>query len=805
MKRALLGKPLVSERLHEEKLSRTVAAGVLSPDCISSSAYGTEEMLSILVPAVGAAAFSLVLPVTFAILAILAIVTLSYREVVSVYTKSGGSYVVSRDNFGPRVAQIAASALIVDYVLTVAVQIVAGADGLGTEFRALSNGLDPLWISLAVLVVMCFANLRGIREAGRTFAFPTYFYIVSLGFVVVIGMVRGFLGQLHPHRLPPASVLVDHHVGHPGTGFLLGASVFIMLRALANGGSSLTGLEAVSNGVAAFRAPVAKNARFVLGFISISLGFLVLGVSLIAHWTHAVPFDNGIPTVVSQDVEYVLGQGTFGRIVYYVVLNATIVILFTGGNTSFNGFPYLASFVAEDSFLPRWFTRRGHRLAYSNGILVLTVVALVLLLGTRARLSSLIALYAIGVFTGFTMAGAGLSKFHIKKRERGWRHKLAINGSASVLSAGVVVIFAVTKFTEGAWLVVVLMPVIVFFLIRLHRQYEIEAEELEEGAPRISEVPVLRRHTVVILVDDLDLATLRALRYGHTLNPDALHVVHFVNDAQKAGVIADQWQRYSLSRFPLEMIECPDRRLVRAALQYCADLAADEETQVTVLLPRRFYERLWSRLLHDRTADAIAEAVARLPHVNATIIPFHLGKQALLARSKRRTGEFVFPFEIAAIDFESATPDYSEEPGSGAQGEAARKAVPRQHRALPGEVPRTALPSQLAAGSQVDDLREVAGAVPIGEVRHRQMVTVAGRVRSVQIQPHSGIPNLECMLVDGTGSLPLVFVGRREVAGIGPGAKLVVRGRVCEHHGRLSILNPEYEFLAATPSAARTT
>jgi amino acid transporter len=769
IKRVLLGRPLVSERLDAERLPRSIAAGVLSPDCISSSAYGTEEMLSILVPAVGAAAFSLVLPVTFAILAILAAVTLSYREVVTVYTKSGGSYVVTRDNFGPKVAQVAAGALIVDYVLTVAVQITAGADVIGTEFPSLSHGLDPLWISLIVLVVMCYANLRGIREAGRAFAFPTYFYVASLGSVVLLGLIRGFMGRLHPHPLPPASLLVDHRIGHAGPGLLLGASLFVFLKAMANGGSSLTGLEAVSNGVGALRPPVARNARFVLGFIACSLGFLVLGVSLIAHWTHAVPYANGIPTVVSQDVDSVLGQGTLGRAAYYLVLNATALILLTGGNTSFNGFPYLASYVAEDSFLPRWFARRGHRLAYSNGILVLTAIAFVLLVVTRANLSSLIALYAIGVFTGFTLSGVGLSKYHITHKEPGWRHKLVINSSAGVLSALVVMVFAVTKFTEGAWVVVVLMPVLVFFLIRLHHQYEIEAEELEEGAPRLSEVPALRRHTVIVMVGDFDLATLRALRYARTLAPDELHAVHFVVDAQKAAALADEWQHYSLEKFPLELVECPDRRLMRAALEYCANAAADGETQVTVLLPRRFYERFWSRLLHDRTADRIAETVSRLPNVSATIIPFHLGASAL-------------------ADIQAGR----------ARAQPAQEA-PRQRRSLPGQVPTAPMPPQMAPGAEDEPLPSVAGAVPIGSVKHRQMVTVVGRVKSVQIQPYSGVPNLECILVDKTGSLPLVFVGRREVAGIGPGAKLVARGRVCEHHGRLSILNPDYEFLAATP------
>ncbi|HUY86968.1 MAG TPA: amino acid permease, partial [Acidimicrobiales bacterium] len=777
LKNLLLGKPLTSESFAHQRLSKTVAAGVLSPDCISSTAYGTEEMLTILVPAVGVAAFSLVIPVTFAILGILMLVTLSYREVVQVYTKAGGAYVVSRDNFGPNVAQVAAVALIIDYTLTVAVQIAAGAAALTSAIPILVP--YTVYICVGVLAVMCYGNLRGIREAGSAFAFPTYFFIVSLGFVVVVGLVRGFLGQLHPHSVHLHGAI---SIGHSGSGFLLGASVFVMLRALANGGSSLTGLEAVSNGISVFRTPVVRNARMVLAFIAISLGSLVFGVSMIAHWTHAVPFELGSPTVVAQEVRYVLGNATFGNIVFYLVQFSTMLILFTGGNTSFNGFPYLASFVAEDSFLPRWLTRRGHRLVFSSGIIVLTAIALILILVTRARLNSLVALYAIGVFIGFTMAGAGMVRYHHRNKESGWKWRVLINGSASALSALVVVVFAVTKFTEGAWVVVVALPVLVYALIRLHRQYVIEAEELEEGAPRVTEVPVMRRHAVVVMVDLMDLATLRALRYGRTLTPDEVHAVHFVIDEDRAASLAHSWQRLSLSRIPLEMVECPDRRLVRAALEYCTNLALDGETQVSVLLPRRFYEKTWSRILHDRTADSIAEGISKVPHVNATIIPFHLGGKAPTLDSPMRM---------------APTAELPEVRGAHSGGVELGSRIAGSK---PGEIPQSALPAQLSSAERLAGIPEAEGTQPIGEVRYRQMVAVAGRVKSVRIQPYAGVPNLECLLVDGTGALPLVFVGRREVAGIGPGAKLVARGRVCEHHGRLSILNPEYEFLAATPT-----
>ena len=402
LKNKLLGPPLVRDDMRSERLSNGVALGVLSPDCISSSAYGPEQILRVLVPVVGAGAFTLVMPVTGAILLVLFLVTMSYREVVMVYTKAGGSYAVSRDNFGVRIAQVAAVALLIDYVVTVAVQTSAGADALISAFDAL--GPYKLEITVAVVVLLTYGNLRGIREAGRAFAAPTYFFIVTLGLVIVIGLIRKATGNLPvlpinvPGAVPP---------GPSTNGFLMGASVFILLRAFANGGSSLTGLEAISNGVSAFQPPEGPHARRVLVVMSLVLGTLVTGVSLLAAFTHATPYVSGFPTVISQEAQQVFGHSGVGNSMYYVFQAATMLILFTGANTSFNGFPFLASFVAEDSFLPRQLTRRGHRLVFSKGIVALSTVAIAILLATDASVNRLVSVYAIGVFTGFTDGGLG--------------------------------------------------------------------------------------------------------------------------------------------------------------------------------------------------------------------------------------------------------------------------------------------------------------------------------------------------------------------------------------------------------------
>ena len=321
----------------------------------------------------------------------------------------------------------------------------------------------------------------------------------------------------------------------------MGASVLVIMRSFANGGASLTGVEAISNGVSVFKPPEGVRARRVYLLMGVTLGSLVLGTSFLARWTHAAPFILGAPTVISQEAQAAFGSGPAGHTLFYMVQLATLLILYTGGNTSFNGFPFLASFVAGDRFLPRQLTKRGHRLTFSNGIIVLAIVAITLLLVTRANVTALVAVYAIGVFTGFTMAGAGMSKHHWVHRARGWRHKFVINGSASVLSAIVVLILAVAKFKQGAWTVVLLFPILTIALIRLNRQYRAEAQQLDKGAMEATEVPILHRHIVLVFVDRLDLATARAIQYARSLNPDEVRAVHFLLDNAVAQVLRENW------------------------------------------------------------------------------------------------------------------------------------------------------------------------------------------------------------------------------------------------------------------------
>ncbi|KNB50344.1 DNA-binding protein [Streptomyces caatingaensis] len=638
MKRALLGPPLVTQALSHEKLSNPLALGVLASDCISSTAYGPEEMLIILVPVIGVAAFDLVPLVACVILLVLLLVTLSYRDVVSVYTRAGGSYVVARENFGPRVAQIASVALLIDYIVTVAVQSAAGTDALISLAHLVGHGFHgidhlKLPVTAGVVVILMYGNLRGIREAGRAFAAPAYLFMAAIALLLVTGLVRGVAGGGLPHTDVHAEGA--YPLGSPGHGWLYGASLFMVLRSFANGGSSLTGLEAISNGVSAFRSPQGRNARRTLTVMSLILGTMVLGVAVLAHFTHAIPYLDGNPTVLSQEAHLVFGGGWLGTAGLVYVQLATALILYTGANTPFTGFPFLASFVAEDRFLPRQLTRRGHRLAFSNGIICLTVVSLALLFVTGSNVDKLVALYAIGVFTGFTMAGAGMTAHHWRRREPGRAWKVAVNAAASGVSALVVVIFAITKFTEGAWLVVVVFPLGVWALIRINRQYREEAAALENVPAFTSDGPRWRRHLVYVLVDVLDLATVKALRYAHELRPDEVRAVHFAIDEQRARRLAERWDETPGTDVPLELVDCPDRRLRHAVTLLAARTTADRATALTLLIPRRTHSTPLGRLLHRDTGDLIARALEHLPNVAVTILPFDVTQAIQLLRAAR--------------------------------------------------------------------------------------------------------------------------------------------------------------------------
>ena len=742
-KEVFLGEPLHSDQLEHQRLGKPTALAVFASDNLSSSAYATEEILHVLIPLVGLAAFSLVVPVTVAMLVVLGFLILSYRETIKEYPSAGGAYLVTRDNFGVVPAQVAGASLLTDYILTVAVSSSAGTAALVSAFSALEPYRIP--IALGFIALIAYGNLRGVKESGRIFAVPTYFFMVNMLLLLGIGLWKHLGGDL-----PVMGVEVEGHIpwGSASEGLFYGAGLFGVLHAFASGGAAVTGVEAISNGVPAFRRPEWRNARQTLVLMGTGLGIMFLGLSLLASVVKVAPFENGTPTVISQVGEAVYGGGAIGDVLYYALQAGTMLILVMAANTGFADFPRLASFQAGDSFLPRQMTKRGHRLVYSNGIVVLAASAMVLVVATQAVVTRLIPLYAIGVFTGFTLSQAGMTRHHLRRREPGWQRGLLVNGIGAVLSLVVAVIIAVTKFADGAWVILVVLPVLVVLLLRLNRQYTREAEELEHDVPAAVVAPVLRRHVVLVFIDRIDMAAARAIQYGRTHHTAELRAVHFALDDQVAHELAAQWQRLGLTRVPLEVVECPDRRLTKAAVTTVARELADGETEVTVLLPDRKYRGVWHRILHDRTADAIEEQVSRLPHANVTSVPFHFG---------------------AGHELDTVV-----------DRQAIQRAVGAGVRDDPEEGRVRPEPGTL---------------VPIVDARWRDRVAVQGRVRAMRVAPQHDSPTLELVLEDATASMSVVFLGRRAVAGIQIGTRMEASGTVGLHKSRLAILNPEYRLL----------
>ncbi len=737
LKRRLLGGPLYTETLVHQRLGKPTALAVFASDNLSSSAYATEEILRVLVPIVGVAAFSLVVPITTALLIVLGFLILSYRQTIKAYPSAGGAYIVTKDNFGTRPALVAGVSLLIDYVLTVAVSVAAGTAALASAFRALEPFTIP--ISIFFVVVIAFGNLRGVKESGRVFAVPTYFFLVNMALLLLYGAVRMANGDLPKASLHQPGLV---RIGSPGTGLLYGAALFVVLRAFASGGAAVTGVEAISNGIPAFREPAWKNARRTLVIMGSLLAVMFFGLSTLAAHMHVAPYRKGTPTVISEVGKLVYGPSASGHALFFALQAGTLLILVLAANTSFADFPRLASFAAADRFMPRQLMKRGHRLVYSNGIFFLAGASILILIVTEAKVDRLIPLYAIGVFTSFTLSQAGMARHHFRLREEGWRRGLFINATGALMTLVVVVIVAVTKFHRGAWIVIAAIPILVAVLLRLNSQYTEEAAELEQGAPQAAEAPILRRHVVLVFLDQLDLAGARAIQYARTLMPDEMRAVHFALDVPRARQLQRAWTALGLSRVNLEVIECPDRRLTRAAFDAVSEALADGQTEVTVLLPRIERSRFWHRLLHDRTADSIISQLTDLPHANVTIVPYQLGKKRQVPDAPRTTADL---------------------------------ADPSQQHAVP-----------------------LGGGVPIAEIEPRRRVTVVGRVHALRITPRAGVATLECAIRDHTGTITLVFLGRKQIAGVEPGASLRATGMVGPSKGRLEIINPDYQLLTAT-------
>ena len=750
IKRRILGAPHNRHSLGHQRLSKRYALGILSSDCISSSAYGSEQILIALLPAFGLAAFGIIMPMTAVVIGILIVITLSYRNVIDVYTKTGGAYIVARDNFGPITAQVAAVALMLDYLVTVAIQSAAGVAAIISTFPSAAPW--KMHMIVAVIAILTYGNLRGVKEAGKAFAMPTYFFVGTMFIVFGMGtwrLINGTLPMLDPYA--PGAVEIGE-----AQGLLTAASIFILLRAFANGGSSLTGLEAISDGVALFKTPEHVNAKRTLVTMSVLLGTLVLGVSWFASHVHAVPYESGFPTVISQVAKAAVGEGAFGGVMFLLVQLATMLILFAGANTTYSAFPLLCNFVATDGYLPRQLMKRGHRLAFSNGIFLLSGGGLFLVFITAGSVEHLVAFYALGVFTGFTLAGFGMTKHSLRTRPQGWKIRVVINSLAGSISLMIVIIFSVVKFTEGAWLVLVTAPIMVAIFLRFRRQYvrEQEALKVKDEQERATS---MARHDVTILVDNVDLATVGAVRYARSLKPHKIKAVHFVIDDRHAEEIQSAWaESEALEDITLELIDCPDRRIANSAVDYALRKTAKPDIELTLLLPRRSYSRFLGRLLHDQTAEEIAAPISQLKRVVATIIPF---------------------------DVNNITSDKS-------------VVVHEEHPQTPVAVAEEPQRTAARADMPFTPISHYAEHItPIGKIEWRKREHVQGRVTSISTAQSGSAPTLQVEVWDETGGVTLNCLGRREIAGLEVGMEVRAEGMVGEDEGTLVILNPSYELV----------
>jgi amino acid transporter len=612
-KKLLLGPALRTSQLVHERISKRVALAVFSSDPISSTAYATEEILLVLVFA-GAAATGLALPISVAIAGLLAILVASYRQIIKAYSSSGGAYVVSRDNFGGLVASVAGSALIIDYILTVAVSVAAGTAALTSAFHALEPWRVP--IAVGFVVLLAWGNLRGLRESGRIFAVPTYLYVLGMATVVLLGIWGWAFGGLGPIQYAPSEAPQLEGFG----AALASVSLFLVLHAFSAGVTALTGVEAISNGVSAFKHPQARNARTTLVYMAAIMAFLFVGITFLATRFDARPFADGNPTLVAQLAQHVLGNPA----AFIAIQVATLLILVLAANTSFSSFPLLASFAAEDAILPRQLRKRGHRLVYSNGILVLSAAAIFLVIAFRADTHQLIPLYAIGVVTSFTLSQAGMARRHLRLREPGWRKGLVINGTGGVITLVALVVIAVTKFADGAWMVCVAIPALVLLLQRVQRTYQAEVGQLRvEASQRLA--PPKPRHEVIVLLEDLDQAALAALQYARQLNPLSITAVHIAVDPDHARELAHLWSRVHIP-IPLELVDAPDRNLPATVEETVAEMVRPD-TEVTVLVPRRRYVGFWRRVLHDQTSAELTKVLGELENVNVTLVPYRLRRR----------------------------------------------------------------------------------------------------------------------------------------------------------------------------------
>lgn len=600
LKRLFVGTPLPTAQSRHERLGKTTGLAVFASDALSSVAYATEEILLALLVA-GTVALTYSLPIGIAIGILIAIVISSYRQTIRAYPQGGGSYIVTKDNLGVFPGLVAGAALLIDYVLTVAVSVASGIAAITSVDPALLP--YRVWLCLLAVLLIATANLRGLRESALIFAAPTYLFILSVGAMLAYG-IAGTIFDLVPGAPPSRSLPAVADVG-----------VFVILRAFASGCAALTGVEAVSDGVPAFKPPEARNARTVLAWLGAILIALFLGITYLA-WDFGLSVSHE-ETVVSQIARRVYGEG----VLYYEVQAVTMLILLLAANTSFADFPRLSYFLSRDRFAPRQFSNQGDRLVFSNGILMLAGFAVVLLVVFNGDTHALIPLYAVGVFVSFTLSQGGMVRRWLRLREEGWWWRAWVNGIGAVVTGAVALTIAVTKFVHGAWIVVVLIPVLVAIFLLIHRHYGALAGQLSvEGF----EPPPPVTNSVLVLVGDLHRGVVHAVRYAQALSP-AAKAVYVETDPERTHRLEERWGKWGMG-IPLVVLSSPYRSILGPLIDYIDHLLATggKNHMVTVVLPEFIPARWWQQLLHNQTALLVKGALLFRKNVVVADIPYHL-------------------------------------------------------------------------------------------------------------------------------------------------------------------------------------
>lgn len=615
-KRLLVGRPLASSEEEHQRLGRPTALAVFASDAISSTAYATQEMLVILMAAVTfPASHRYLVPIAVAAAVLLGIVAISYSQTIHAYPNGGGAYVVSRENISPGAGLVAGAALLVDYTLTVAVSISAGVLAIGSAFDFNDDARVRVALAVAFLVLLTVGNLRGVKESGRIFAVPTYLYVVLLFSLLGAGMYHVLFGTVTEIDTPETRSAVAHFA--EGNELASTAALFIILKAFSSGAVVLSGVEAISNGVPAFRKPESRHASQTLFMMAGILATGFLGISTLAHHYKPVADEEG-QTLLAQLAAAVFGDGTF---LFYGLQLGTFAILVLAANTAYADFPRLSSIIARDGFLPRQLATRGDRLVFSNGILILAGMAGLLIVAFRAQVTLLIPLYAVGVFTGFTLSQAGMVRHHLRLREPHWQRGLAINMVGCVATGVVLAVVVVSKFTSGAWIPAVVIPLIVLLFRLIHRHYA-RVDRALSVAPGYR---VRRRtHTVVVLVGRVTKGSMEAIAYARSLRPDRLIAVTVVADAEQQEAITRAWEDFGI---PVELrtLYSPFRELSRPIMRFIDEY--DEEVEddfMTVVLPEFVLDHWYAQLLHNQSALVLRSRLRTRPNTVVTSVPFHL-------------------------------------------------------------------------------------------------------------------------------------------------------------------------------------